>query len=177
MRKLESRELGRPDANQALRGPKSGAAALLENIRSLMNVGAVFRSADAFGIEKLYLTGFTGTPPHREIHKTALGATESVAWEHSPDPIAVAERLIAQGRTLVAVEHTDQSQAVYRLRTMDIPHPVFVFGNEINGVSDEMLKRCKFGIEIPQFGAKHSINVAVAAGIVFYEFTRPSSFA
>ncbi len=173
MRKLETWELGRPDAQTARKLPKTGAAALLENVRSLMNVGSVFRSADAFGLEKLYLAGFTGTPPHREIQKTALGATESVAWEHARDSVALAERLLSEGRTLVAVEHTDESVPIYDLRSLGVGAPVFVFGNELDGVSIDLLARCALAVEIPQFGAKHSLNVAVAAGIVFYEFSRP----
>jgi tRNA G18 (ribose-2'-O)-methylase SpoU len=165
--------LARPDAATALRTPKTGAAAFLENVRSLMNVGSVFRSADAFGLEKLYLAGFTGTPPHREIQKTALGATESVAWEHGADPVALAKRLVSEGRTLVAVEHTDQSQPVYLFRSLGVAAPVFVFGNEVDGVSPALLELCTVAVEIPQFGAKHSLNVAVAAGVVFYEYSRP----
>ncbi|MCS7086623.1 MAG: TrmH family RNA methyltransferase [Bacteroidia bacterium] len=173
MRKLQSWELGRPDAATAKHLPKTDACALLENVRSLMNVGSVFRSADAFGIAKLYLAGFTGTPPHREIHKTALGATESVEWEHDPNPVALAERLAAAGRTLIAVEHTDQSVPLFLVHSLNASAPVFVFGNEIDGVSPELLNLCAFAVEIPQFGAKHSINIAVAAGIVFYEYARP----
>jgi tRNA G18 (ribose-2'-O)-methylase SpoU len=142
---------------------------VLDNIRSQNNIGSVFRTADAFCLAGVYLCGITATPPHREIQKTALGATESVDWQYfdkTPDAIKF---LHDQGYTVMAVEQTDRSVMLNEY----VPHPgeklAVIFGNEVNGIEDESLELVKGSIEIPQFGTKHSINVSVAVGIVIWD--------
>lgn len=145
---------------------------VLDNVRSLMNVGSVFRTMDAFGFGKIWLCGITGTPPHREIHKTALGATESVPWEYHPDTPALLRELASGGALVAAVEQVHGSILLHQWQVETAQPLVLVFGNEISGVSDEALAECHLGIEIPQFGSKHSFNIAVTAGIVLWEVSR-----
>ena len=146
---------------------------ILDNIRSLHNVGSIFRTADAFNIEKILLCGITATPPHREIHRSALGAEESVSWEYHKSTLEAASRLKEKGYELIAIEQTTNSIPLNELRPSPIPHPpshnALIFGNEINGVSQEVLDICDLAIEIPQLGTKHSFNVSVTAGIVLWE--------
>lgn len=142
---------------------------VLENLRSLHNVGAIFRSADAFRIGHLYLTGFTGQPPHRDIERAALGSTASVPWSHHPDPLALLDTLKAQGHTLAALELTHGSTRLDAFAAGAIPTPLaLILGNEVDGVSAAALSRCTLALEIPQHGTKHSLNVAVTAGIALY---------
>lgn len=143
--------------------------AVLENIRSLYNVGSMFRTADGAGIEKLYLTGYTGYPPRKEIDKTALGSTENVPWEHNTDTIAVLRQLKAQGYQLVVLEHTDAS-VMYTDAEFSFPVCI-VLGNEVEGVTPEAVEMCDLAIEIPMRGVKQSLNVAVACGVVLYYVT------
>jgi tRNA G18 (ribose-2'-O)-methylase SpoU len=140
---------------------------VLENIRSGLNVGNIFRSSDAFGIEQIYCAGYTVTPPHREVLKSALGSTESVTWSHDPDPINVVKNLQAQGFLCVAVEQTTQS-ILFNEWKPGHDKIALVFGNEVDGVSPEMIAACDATIELPQVGIKHSLNVSVCAGIVLY---------
>ncbi len=142
---------------------------LLDNVRSLHNVGSAFRTADAFACEKIYLTGITGSPPHREIHKTALGATESVSWEYVREPAEAVGRLKQEGYRIVVVEQTTQSKALHLFATGPDEKVCIVFGNEINGVSDEVLALADEAVEIPQAGTKHSLNISVCVGIVCWE--------
>jgi tRNA G18 (ribose-2'-O)-methylase SpoU len=169
MRKLQMPELGRMEPDEFKESPKAKVCLILDNIRSLHNVGSIFRSADAFRLAHLYLGGYTGCPPNPEIRKTALGATDSVEWTHIPDLLEFLPTLSTQGWKIIALEQTDQSIAL----PLFIPDPsisyAFVLGNEVEGVRDQVLAYCHGAIEIPQWGTKHSLNVAVAAGILLYQ--------
>lgn len=162
-------ELGRLSVDAFRKAPKLPVILLLDNVRSLHNVGSAFRTADAFACEKIYLTGITGQPPHREIHKTALGATESVSWEYSPSPEAVARQLKQQGYRLVVVEQTTESSSLEDFTVAAGEKICLVFGNEINGVSDGVLPLADAAVVIPQAGTKHSLNISVCVGIVCWE--------
>lgn len=143
---------------------------LVENVRSVHNVGSIFRSADGFGSELIYLTGYTAHPPRADLHKVALGAEDSTPWEQFDDPIAAAESIKSQGVQLVGIEQTLSSQSIYDVQW---EFPVcFVVGNEVTGVSEELLGVCHSTAEIPMFGIKQSLNVSVATGVVGYEIAR-----
>mgnify|MGYP006291377079 CR=1 FL=1 len=169
MRKLKNEELDRLSVGDYKQKRKSPFIVVLENIRSGHNIGSVFRTADAFLIEKIYLTGFTAKPPHREILKAALGATESVEWAYFNKTREALEHLKAENTCFIAVEQTESSVYLQDF----IPEPdkkyVLVFGNEIKGVHQEIVDMCDTCIEIPQFGTKHSFNISVSAGIVFWD--------
>lgn len=140
---------------------------LLDNIRSLYNVGSIFRTADAARVEKIILTGITGKPPRKEIDKTALGASETVPWEYEPSAVDALKRMKKQGIPIIILEHTDSN---VEYRKMDFPFPCcLVLGNEVNGIQDEILGLSDACVEIPMYGTKHSLNVSVAFGIVIYE--------
>jgi len=175
MKKLNLEELGRISVDEFKNAEKLPVCILLDNVRSLHNVGSAFRTADAFRIEKIFLTGITGTPPHREIQKTALGATESVEWQYAEDPAAIAAQLKAEGYTIVIIEQTTESTP---LQTF-IPDPkkkyCIVFGNEVHGVSEEVITHGDLALEIPQTGTKHSLNISVCLGIVVWEIFRKIS--
>jgi tRNA G18 (ribose-2'-O)-methylase SpoU len=165
-------ELGRAGAAEVREAAKLPIVAVLDNIRSLHNVGSFFRTADALGLEKLILCGITGKPPHREIERSALGATESVVWQYFSTADAAAAELQTGGYTLYIAEQTNESKT---LDTFMLPIPekiAIFFGNEIQGVSETVFPYVSAAIEIPQYGAKHSLNVAVAAGIILYHFCR-----
>ncbi|HLP16184.1 MAG TPA: RNA methyltransferase [Bacteroidota bacterium] len=151
--------------------PRKPIYALADNIRSLYNVGSIFRSSDGAMIEKLYLTGYTPHPPRKEIDKTALGATHTVPWEYHKDPMQAVERIKAQGIKLCVLEMTTKSRPYYELSPADFPLCVVV-GNEITGVSKEIIDAADMAIDIPMYGHKQSLNVAVAYGIVLYDFLR-----
>ncbi|MGA0558430.1 RNA methyltransferase [Larkinella sp. VNQ87] len=170
MRKLSLDELNRLSVEDFKQAPKNPYCLILDNVRSLNNVGSVFRSADAFRAEKIYLCGITGTPPHRDITKTALGATESVAWEYVPDILALGERLTKTGWTLIAIEQAEGSLSLLDFRPEPNKKYAFVFGNEVTGVHDGLIEKAAQVLEIPQFGTKHSLNIAVSAGIVCWDF-------
>ncbi len=170
MRQLKLQELQR-DAPQNVRAkPKVPLILILENVRSLLNVGAIFRTSDAFSIQKIYLCGITGTPPHRDIQKTALGATETVEWEYVQDIAILLKELKSAGIKLGAIEQTDKSISLPHFMPEKICVYALVLGNEAEGVSAESLALVDFALEIPQFGAKHSLNVAVCAGVVGWHF-------
>jgi len=177
MRKLSLDELNRISVEVFRAAEKLPVCIVLDNIRSLHNVGAVFRTADAFRIEKLYLTGITGTPPHREIHKTALGATESVAWQYVEKPEDAVISLKQAGYTVVVAEQTDESLALHAFTPPPNSKIALVFGNELHGVSDAVINLADLAVEIPQAGTKHSLNVSVCAGIVMWELVRKLKFA
>jgi tRNA G18 (ribose-2'-O)-methylase SpoU len=175
MRKLIHEEIlsRRLTGDQALAAERHPVVGVLEDIRSLYNVGSCFRTADAMLLRKLVLTGYTPTPPRKEISKTALGATETVPWEFFRDPAEAASSLKREGYSLYALEITDTSAPLDEID--DLAFPIaFVAGNEIAGVGPEMLKHCDGAIEIPMFGVKHSLNVAVAFGIAAWELVRRS---
>jgi 23S rRNA (guanosine2251-2'-O)-methyltransferase len=172
MKKLSLEALGRISVEEFKDSEKIPVCILLDNIRSLHNVGSAFRTADAFRIEKIYLTGITGTPPHREIQKTALGATESVAWEYSESTATALEKLKAEGYSIVIVEQTTDSIALQTFEATAGAKYCLVFGNEVNGVSEEAIALGDLALEIPQLGTKHSLNISVCLGIVVWEVFR-----
>ena len=169
MKKLKLDELGRISVDEFKEADKIPVCILLDNVRSLHNVGSVFRTADAFRIEKIYLTGITGIPPHREIQKTALGATESVSWEYAENPGALVQELKIKGYQIIVVEQTTESISLQDVELSRNQKYCLVFGNEVNGVSDEVIESADVAIEIPQSGTKHSINISVCVGIVVWE--------
>jgi tRNA G18 (ribose-2'-O)-methylase SpoU len=169
MRKLTMTELNRLPVADFKATPKSPVVLVLDNVRSLHNVGAVFRTADAFALEKIYLCGVTGQPPHREITKTALGSTESVAWEYTATTLEAAHQLKAAGYQLVAVEQTTGSVLLPQFWPEPGRPLALVLGNEVLGVEDDVLALCSAAVEIPQLGTKHSLNVGVAAGVVLWD--------
>ncbi len=142
---------------------------VLDNVRSLHNIGSAFRTADAFRIEAVYLCGISATPPHREIHKTALGATESVNWLYFPTTVEAVNRLREQGYNIVAVEQADESVALQDFVPSASQKYALVFGNEIKGVEDQVVEMSDAVIEIPQFGTKHSLNISVTVGVVLWD--------
>lgn len=172
MKKLKLEELGRISVAEFKEAEKLPVCILLDNVRSLNNVGSVFRTADAFRIEKIFLTGITGTPPHREIHKSALGATESVAWEYAEYAAALVEKIKASGYEIIIIEQTTTSKPVQEFVPVSSKKYCLVFGNEVEGVSDEVLALGDQALEVPQTGTKHSLNVSVCLGIVAWEFFR-----
>ncbi len=176
MKKLSLDELGRISVDQFKDSEKIPVCILLDNVRSLHNVGSAFRTADAFRIEKIFLTGITGTPPHREIQKTALGATESVSWEHSESTAPVLQKLKDEGYTIVIVEQTTDSLPLQSFYGENGKKYCLVFGNEVHGVSEEAIALADLALEIPQSGTKHSLNISVCVGIVVWEIFRKLQF-
>ncbi|ULQ57292.1 RNA methyltransferase [Flavihumibacter rivuli] len=172
MRKLSMDELNRKSVDEFRKAEKIPVVVVLDNIRSMHNVGSVFRTADAFLIESIYLCGYTPQPPHRDINKTALGATETVAWEYFPSTLEAVVALRQKGYGVYAVEQATDSYLLNRIDT-DLDEKIaVVFGNEVSGVDSEVLKHCDGCLEIPQLGMKHSLNVSVAAGIILWELVR-----
>ena len=171
MRKLKLEELGRLSVEEYHMIPKTPVLVVLDNIRSAMNVGSVFRTADAFAIEKIVICGISATPPNREITKTAIGATESVSWEYIEDISEAIASLKSKGYTIAGIEQTDHSIKLGSVLP-DAEKIAVVLGNEVDGISDEILYLLDYCIEIPQYGTKHSLNVSVCAGIVLWELTK-----
>lgn len=163
-------ELNRDSVEDFKNKKKIPLVLVLDNVRSLNNVGSVFRTADAFMVEKVYLCGITGAPPHRDIEKTALGATESVAWEHVPDTLELVKRLQESGYHICAVEQAENSTMLNDFRPEPGQPYAFVLGNEVMGVEQEVVSLAEVVLEIPQFGTKHSLNISVAAGVVVWDF-------
>jgi 23S rRNA (guanosine2251-2'-O)-methyltransferase len=172
MRKLRMDELPRKSKIEFQTAEKLPVILLLENVRSMHNVGSIFRTADAFLVEEIYLCGYTPRPPHRDIHKTALGATETVKWEYAEKALDAVQVLKKRGCQILCVEQVTGSIPLQDLKLQDLGRIVFIFGNEVDGVSEALLKICDASIEIPQFGTKHSLNVSIAAGIVLWEMVR-----
>ena len=170
MKKLKLEELGRISVEQFKEAEKIPVCIVLDNVRSLHNVGSAFRTADAFRIEKIYLTGITGTPPHREIQKTALGATESVAWEYVENSATAIRNLKNQGYKIIVIEQTTESKQLNTFTPEAGAKYCLVFGNEVNGVSEDVIAQGDVAMEIPQIGTKHSLNISVCLGIVCWEF-------
>ncbi len=166
MRKLEGGEMNRPDLQTFRELPKIPVVVLLNDLRSRLNLGSIFRSADAFLIEKLLLCGITDKPPHREIQKSALGATESVNWEYFSSATDIAMHYRLKGYMIVAVEQTEGSVPLGHFKFQDKQPYILILGNELEGVSEDLLRLSDVAVEIPQGGTKHSLNVAVSAGIV-----------
>lgn len=169
MRKLTNNELGRKSIADFKEAEKTPLILILDDIRSLHNIGSVFRTADAFLIEKIYLCGITATPPNKEIHKTALGATDTVAWEYAKDVLEVITKLQADSTEVWAIEQVENSVYLNDFQPEEGKKYALVFGNEVKGVSQEAIKLCSGTIEIPQLGTKHSLNISVSAGIVVWD--------
>jgi len=170
MRKLKTHELNRIGIEEFKKSDKNPIVIVLDNIRSFNNVGSAFRTADAFRLEAIYLCGITAQPPHREIHKTALGATESVNWTYFENTLRAIENLKKNNYTVVGVEQMDQSIMLHQFSPDIEKKYALVFGNEVSGISDEIIEKCDFFLEIPQFGTKHSLNVSVSIGILSWHF-------
>ena len=173
-RKLKLEELNRASIADFKQQKKDPVIVLLDNVRSLHNVGSVFRTCDAMAVEKLYLCGITAKPPHREIQKTAIGATESVNWEYMDDAISIIHRYKKEGYTIISVEQTSNSIALgnYNWKNEKV---LLVFGNEIDGVHQKIIDLSDFSLEIPQWGTKHSFNITVSAGIVLWDLKSKTS--
>jgi tRNA G18 (ribose-2'-O)-methylase SpoU len=169
MRKLENIELERKSIEGFKEAQKTPLIIILDDIRSLHNIGSVFRTSDAFLIEKIYLCGITATPPNKEIHKTALGATETVNWEYQENIITVIENLKKELVSVFAVEQVENAIFLQDFETEKKKKYALVFGNEVYGVSQKAIELCDGTIEIPQLGTKHSLNISVSAGIVVWD--------
>ncbi len=170
MKKLETSEIQRLSVEEYQKIAKKPFVLVLDNVRSLHNVGSAFRTADAFAAEKIFLCGITGTPPNREIQKTALGATESVAWQYQEKIQNVLKELKEQHYLIVSIEQTDESVLMQNFEIDTHKKYAFIFGNEVFGVSPEAIALSDLSVEIPQFGTKHSLNVSVSLGIVCWHF-------
>ena len=172
MKKRSLAELNRHSVEAYRTLPKHPMVIVCDNIRSGMNIGSIFRTSDAFLVEKIYLCGISSTPPHREILKTAIGATDSVQWEYFKDVKDCVLKLKEDDYTLFAIEQTDSAILLDDLSKFQFEKAALILGNEVKGVSDEILPFVDQSIEIPQYGTKHSLNVSVCAGIVIYEFSK-----
>lgn len=172
MRKLKLQELNRLSVNQFKETEKTPVVVILDNVRSLNNVGSAFRTSDAFLVEKLYLCGITGTPPHRDIQKTAIGAQDAVDWEHRDSITALISELKENGYTVAAVEQAEGSTELQKVDFNTDTKVALIFGNEVKGVDQEAINASDLCIEIPQFGTKHSFNISVSMGIVLWEVVK-----
>ncbi|MCY1526268.1 putative TrmH family tRNA/rRNA methyltransferase [compost metagenome] len=170
MKKLKLDELNRVDIEQFKQQEKLPVVVVLDQVRSMHNVGSVFRTADGFAIEKVVLCGITAQPPHREIEKTALGATLAVNWVHYADTLVAIADLRKAGYTIIAIEQAENSTMLNTFKPVSDQKYALIFGNEVNGVSDEVMQEIDACIEIPQFGTKHSFNIVISAGIVLWDF-------
>lgn len=169
MRKLKNHELGRIDVETFKQTQKTPLIVILDNVRSLNNVGSVFRTSDAFLIEKIYLCGITATPPNKEIHKTALGATESVDWEHVEDTLTLVQKLQQEGVVVAAIEQVENSTLLHEFQPAKNKKLAIVMGNEVKGVQQAVVNACDYQLEIPQLGTKHSLNISVSCGVVLWD--------
>ena len=169
-RKLKNSELDRIDTAEFKVAEKTPLILILDNIRSLNNIGSVFRTADAFLIKKIFLCGITATPPHKDIHKTALGATESVAWEYAEEALEVVKKLKAKGVFVAAIEQAEQAVSLHNFSPQEGTTYALVFGNEVKGVQQDVVSMSDAVIEIPQYGTKHSLNISVSVGVVVWDF-------
>ena len=172
MRKLRNNELGRISVSEFKNTTKTPIIVVLDNIRSLNNIGSVFRTSDAFLVEKIYLCGITATPPHREIHKTALGATESVDWEYKEDTLSLVKALKSEGVTVASIEQVENSVMLDHFSFEPNKKLAIVFGNEVKGVQQEVVSESDYCIEIPQKGTKHSLNISVSCGVVLWDLSQ-----
>ena len=169
-RKLKLQELGRLNIEDYKAEAKTPLIVVLDNIRSLNNIGSVFRSADAFRIEKIYLCGITATPPHRDIHKTAIGATESVNWEYAENTLTIVAQLQANNVHCISIEQTENSVMLDEFKPVQGQKYAVIMGNEVDGVQQSVVDKCDSVIEIPQIGTKHSLNISVCTGVVLWDF-------
>lgn len=171
-KKLKLWELKRASEEEFRQQEKFPLILILDDIRSLNNIGSFFRSADAFNVEKIYLCGITAQPPHKEIHKTALGASETVAWEHRKSIADLIKELKSQGTLVASIEQSEQTVLLQDIVKLPKRRTALIFGNEVDGVNQEAINLSDCVIEIPQFGTKHSLNVSVCAGVVLWEFAK-----
>lgn len=169
MRKLKNNELNRISVAEFKTTPKTPLIVVLDNIRSLNNIGSVFRTSDAFLIEKIYLCGITATPPNKDIHKTALGATESVAWEYVEDTLSLIKKLKEAKVNVLAIEQAENSTKLDTFQPIKGEIYAIVMGNEVKGVQQEVVNASDLCIEIPQLGTKHSLNISVTTGVVLWD--------
>ena len=169
-RKLLNSELGRISAGQYRELPESGIVLVLDNIRSAHNVGSAFRTSDAFKVDRIVLCGICAVPPSAEIHKSALGAEDSVPWEHVGDTLEAVARLRSEGYRIVSVEQTENSVKLGEFRPVPGERYALIFGNEVDGVQQSVVDASDFALEIPQYGSKHSLNVSVSIGVVLWQF-------
>lgn len=172
MKKILNQELGRLTPEQYLQSEKMPVVVVLDNVRSANNVGSFFRTADAFGVRELILCGITATPPSKEIHKTALSAELIVGWRYFASTLEAVAQLRAEGYKIVAIEQIDASVSLEKFSLEPEQQYALVFGNEVDGVADEIVEQCDMAVEIPQVGTKHSLNVSVSAGAVLWEVFR-----
>jgi|TARA_B100000003_G_scaffold49734_1_gene43709 23S rRNA (guanosine2251-2'-O)-methyltransferase len=170
MRKLRNTELNRKTIEEFKKSKKTSAIVILDNIRSIHNVGSIFRTSDSFLIEKIIISGYTATPENSKMEKTALGSSDSVDWEYTEDVIETIQSLKNKGIKVVSVEQADKSLKIEKFTPEKGIKYAFVFGNEVDGVSDEIILESDQVLEIPQVGTKHSLNVSVAAGIILWDF-------
>jgi len=171
MRKLKLEELGRKNVEEYKSSKKLSVTIVLDDIRSGVNVGSIFRSSDAFLFEKIILCGITPCPPHKEITRTAIGATDSVEWQYESDVFRTVQKLKDEGKKIILIEQTNQSIPLSKLKIQATESYVIVLGNEVKGINEALLPLADECIEIQQFGTKHSLNVSVCAGIVFWYFS------
>ncbi len=171
-RKLKLWELNRVDEDTFKQQQKFPVIVVLDDIRSFNNVGSFFRTSDAFNIEKIYLCGITPQPPHRDIQKTALGATETVEWEFCESIVELITELKKEGKTICSIEQAEKTLLLNQIDELNSSTNVLIFGNEVHGVNQAIIDLSDYIIEIPQFGTKHSLNVSVCAGVVLWEFVR-----
>jgi len=171
-KKLKLWELNRVSDEAFKNQKKNPLIIVLDDIRSLNNIGSFFRTSDAFNVEKIFLCGITACPPHRDIHKTALGATDTVAWEYRSNASELISELKALGHAICTIEQTEKTTLLQNIGSLRDETFVLVFGNEVNGVNQDVIDQSTYVIEIPQFGTKHSLNVSVCAGIVMWEFCK-----
>jgi len=176
MRKLKLDELNRATIDEFKAQDKLPVAVVLDNVRSMHNIGSIFRTSDGFAVEQVCLCGITAQPPHREIEKTALGATQSVSWVYFETPLQAVAKLRADGYKIIAIEQAENSIMLNTFTPAANEKYALIFGNEVNGVSDEVMQQIDACIEIPQFGTKHSFNIVVSAGIVLWDFFAKLNF-
>ena len=169
MRKIKNSELNRLSVEGFKAAKKSPLIVILDNVRSLNNVGSMFRSADAFRIQHIYLCGITATPPHKDIQKTALGSTEAVDWSYAKDTLAVVEKLQSVNVKVIAIEQAENATVLQDFYPNNQSIYALVFGHEVKGVNQAVVNQCDGVIEIPQFGTKHSLNIAVSGGVVLWD--------
>ena len=170
MRKLKNTELNRKSIDDFKKSKKTAAIVILDNIRSIHNVGSIFRTSDSFLIEKIIISGYTATPENERMKKTALGSSDSVDWEYSDDIIETIKKLQKKDVKIISIEQADESLKIEKFNPVSGTKYAFIFGNEVDGVSDDIINVSDEVIEIPQVGTKHSLNVSVAAGIVLWDF-------
>lgn len=171
-RKLKLQELNRLTKGEFNEAKKTPLVVVLDNIRSLNNIGSVFRTCDAFRIEKIILCGITAQPPHREIHKTAIGATETVMWEYEKDVVTAVSKLALNGYETVVIEQTENSVMLNDFKVNVNAKYAIIMGNEVEGVQQSVINLCNAVVEVPQIGTKHSLNISVCTGVVLWEFFR-----